>query len=205
MSYEELIQRCIKRDGPSWDEFVRQYQGLVTRSVRYKLSKMAVRAPRSEIADIVQEIFLSLWEKNKLAEIRDPKCLKSWLAMLSLNTASNHYRSKAFRESSDTLPLHMEIGTDDNSLTLEETLPSHSFDTERILKNKDLSRLLEREMGTLSHKERLAVKLSIYDDKRQSDVAEIMNIPANSAATLIRRGKEKLRERLAEALKENRG
>ena len=63
MSTEDLIQRCVHRDGPAWDEFVRKYQGLVTRTVRYKLSRMAVRASRSEVADIVQEIFLYLWEK----------------------------------------------------------------------------------------------------------------------------------------------
>lgn len=205
MPIDNLLQRCVQRDGQAWDEFVRKYQGIVKRSVSYKLSRLSARVSRSEVADIVQDIFLSLWEKNRLIELRDPKCLTSWLIMISVNRASNYHNSRAVRESSGTIPIDSEIGNDDNSLSIGDTLPSLSFDTNRIFENRDLMGLIKRNIGALAHKERLAVKLSLYDGKRQKEIAEIMNIPENSAATLIRRGKEKLRERLTEAMKENRG
>ena len=40
MSIEELIERCIRKDGSAWDEFIRQYQGLVRKVAYYRFNNV---------------------------------------------------------------------------------------------------------------------------------------------------------------------
>jgi hypothetical protein len=40
MSIEELIERCIRKDGSIWDEFIRQYQGLVRKIAYYRFNNV---------------------------------------------------------------------------------------------------------------------------------------------------------------------
>ena len=76
MSTEELIERCIKKDGSAWEEFIRKYQSLVRKAVYYRLHNVL----RNDVDDIVQEVFLALWKDDKLSSLRDVSRLKGWLA-----------------------------------------------------------------------------------------------------------------------------
>lgn len=202
MSTEELIKRCLERDVAAWDVFVRRYQRLISRSVRYKLKRLNVRTTQRFVDDIVQDIFLLMWEKDKLSGIRDIRSVEDWLVMLSINSASNYCRDRTFRESEKAFSLEKIINSEKGAITLGDILPSPAPGIHREIENRDLENILEREMAFLCPREQLAIKLNAFDGKTQNDISEIMKIPSSTVATLIRRGKQKLRERLGAVLKQ---
>jgi RNA polymerase sigma-70 factor (ECF subfamily) len=196
MSIEELLQKCLSRDASSYDEFIRRYQRLVTRSVNYKLAKLNVRLVRNELEDIVQEIFFSIWDQNKLTGLKDPECLDSYLVMLSINATSNYCRTRELRQAEKTLSLDSLLYPEDNSISLGDIIPSPSLGTERMLNDNEISVTLEKEISELEPMEQLALKLNIYDGKKQKEIATIMALPEGSVATLIYRAKNRLKEKL---------
>ena len=58
----ELLQKCADKDLGAWNTLVKRYGSVVLRSVKYKLQKMGVRLPGSELCDVVQDIFTLIWE-----------------------------------------------------------------------------------------------------------------------------------------------
>ena len=192
----ELVKRCMLKESPAWDEFIRRYKGLVTRSVRYKLDRLNTRLGRSDAEDIVQEVFFSIWDRDKLTGLRDADCLESWLVMLSINAAANYCREREIRQAENTLSLDAPLHPGENSPTLGEVLPSAAFDTNDMIASGETSYILEREIAALDWREQLALKLNILDGKRQREIADIMALPEGTVATLIRRAKNRLRDRL---------
>jgi RNA polymerase sigma-70 factor, ECF subfamily len=196
MDTSELIKRCLRKDPGAWDMFVRRYRPLVVRGVKYKLSRMNMPPCGAMCDDIVQDIFICIWEKDRLREVRTVETLRGWLAILSINAVANHCVTKEFRKSRKTLSLNAPISEDDPSLTLETAVPSVQLNTENMLAANELGGILEREISKLDHRYQLAVKLRLYHGKRIKDVAGIMNIPEGTAAILLKRAMDKLRLKL---------
>lgn len=196
MTTDELVKKCKEKDTSAWDEFTRRYTHLVKRSVLYKLRKLGLSYSKDEALDIVQEVFLLIWEKDKLTLLKSPSSLKGWLAIVSINITSNYCRKYLFRSQRDILSLNAPRGPEPGSATLEDLLSSDKLNTERTLEANELKRVLNEELSRLPQKQELALKFNIYDGEKQSDIARIMNIPEGTVATLIKRGKDTLRERL---------
>ena len=55
MNIEELIEHCIRKDGSVWDEFIRQYQGLVRTAAYYRLNNVL-----KNDAEKISNIFTSI-------------------------------------------------------------------------------------------------------------------------------------------------
>lgn len=66
-----LVKACRRGDESAWDELVDRYQRLV-----FAIPSRA-GLPDSEAADILQEVFLTLFQK--LDEIEQPEKIRSWL------------------------------------------------------------------------------------------------------------------------------
>ncbi|MGB2600303.1 MAG: sigma-70 family RNA polymerase sigma factor [Candidatus Omnitrophota bacterium] len=200
MTTEQLIKRCIDKDHGAWGEFVKRYQGLVTRGVRYKLKKLNINLPNSEFRDIVQEIFLYIWEKDKLSGIRDVSCIRAWLAMISVNRTFNYCKSKTFRMERNARSLDEDLSEDKPGRTLKSILPSTKLDNSKSIESNEIRKALEKGISKLSHKQQLALKLSLYDGRTQKEISRIMNEPENTIASHIKRGKEYLRKGLSDFL-----
>ena len=192
MHADKLVKKCIGSDYLAWNEFVRLYEGLVYRSVRCKLNRINAYAMQSDIHDIVQEIFIMLWEKNKLSMLRDIKRLKAWLVKVSTNSTVNYCR-KVFKITKRTSSLDKTL-TDDASYTLAAIIPCNKSNGLETIEAKEFQDILEREISKLNHKQRQAFKLNVYDCKKQRDIAEIMDIPAGTVSTLVSRAKRQVCE-----------
>ena len=188
MSTEELIERCIRKDGSAWDEFIRQYQGLVRKAVYYRLNNVL----RDDVDDIVQEVFLTLWKDDKLLKLKDISRLKGWLFIVTINLTSSYGRLPCKRLKM-TRSIH-ERPSYDKSVTFEDAIISKQPDPASSAEIKETISYVEKRIDTLKSEERTALKLHAYDGQTQKDIAGIMNIPTNTAASLIRRAKIKVQE-----------
>ena len=195
MNTQELVERCIKRDRKAWTEFVREYEGLVKRAVWYKINRMNSKALMSDLEDIVQEVFLMLWDDNKPASVRDTSKLKGWLVIVAINKTIN-YAKRRWNEEKRTRSLDERLL--EGELTLEDVIPSGALDSSKALEFKEMSKSIRRSVKMLKEKERRVLELNLYGGKRQVDIAEVMDIPVGTVSTLISRGKRKVQESIRE-------
>ena len=91
-----LVDRIRTGDEEAFAEFYKIYAPMVHGII-------LARAPRSEVDDIVQEVFLSAY-KN-LDSLREKNAVGAWLAMIARNRATEFFRqAKPTEELSENLP-----------------------------------------------------------------------------------------------------
>ena len=66
------------------------FASLYERYARVIHGVLLTRAPRADIEDLVQDVFLSAW--NRLDALRDPAAFGGWLAMIARNRATDFHR-----------------------------------------------------------------------------------------------------------------
>lgn len=201
MTTEELLTKCVNYNRDAWDIFIKRYKTLVTKSVRYKMISLGVAFSQNESRDIVQQIFLELWTKNKLKKLRKTACLENWLTIISLNITLNYCKEKTFRNSRKSISLEKDLcrhNEGHEKILLNKFLSDEKFDGTRLLESHETLQAITHEISKLEYRRALILKLNIYHGKTQKDIAGIMNIPAGTVATLIKRSKELLRKKLRE-------
>jgi RNA polymerase sigma factor (sigma-70 family) len=196
MTTEQLVARCVRRDRKAWTEFVQEYEGLVRKAVWYKIHRMNAISLRSEADDIVQEVFLKLWEDNKLASVEDTSKLKSWLVIVAINRTID-YCSGRWKKDRKTLPLEGSIA--DGEFSLEDIIPAEGSDQSKELELKELTERAFHEISNLKKRDRRILKLNLSGEK-QTDIAGMMDMPVNTVVSIIRRAKEKVKEGMKECL-----
>lgn len=180
----ELVRRCISREEKAWLEFIDKFSGLVYYSARERLKRSGFSFGEQDIQDIVQNVFIEIWEKSKLIEIRERHKIKAWLSVVSQTRALNFMRKKKER------------------LLGEEEL----FKVENIVSDRregyriELEEELEKAIEGFSPREKIILKLSILEGRTHKEIAGFMKIPVNTVSTIIARKKEVLRK----VLKNNR-
>ncbi len=93
----EFVQRCVNGDRLAWDEFIKRYSRLVY-SYIYSVFKVKgyFSAPQDAVAELFQEIFLSLIKDNyrrlRSFKARNGCSLASWLRQVSINATINYLR-----------------------------------------------------------------------------------------------------------------
>jgi RNA polymerase sigma-70 factor (ECF subfamily) len=196
METRELLKKCVKKDKKAWDIFIKRYGYIVEKSVRYKLKALNIRSSREEYRDIVQEVFLIIWDKNRLLAVKNAETLKGWLAIVSINITSNYCRKEIFKKAENTLSLDEDLSPAGTGCTLHSVIMDKKSDVFRETESEEFRGLIEREISKLEYRQQLAIKFQLYDGKTQRDISEIMNIPEGTAATLLKRAKSRLRKRL---------
>jgi len=176
----DLIERCIKREEKAWSEFIDRFSGLVYYSASQRLKRDGFRFNEQDVQDIVQNVFVDIWEKSKLAEVRERNKIQAWLSIVGQTRALNFMRKKKER------------------LLSEEEL----FSVENIISDRgaeyraELIEELEKAVEEFPPREKIVLKLNIIHGKTHKEIAEFMNIPINTVSTIIARRKELLRKAL---------
>nr|MBU1327742.1 sigma-70 family RNA polymerase sigma factor [Candidatus Omnitrophota bacterium] len=177
----DLIGRCIKREERAWSEFIDKFSALVYYSARERLKRNGFSFGEQDIQDIVQNVFIDIWEKSRLAEVRERDKIKAWLSIIGQTRALNFMRKKRER------------------LLGEEEL----FKVENIVSDKgeeyriELVEELEKAVEDFSPREKIILKLNMIHGKTHKEIADFMNMPINTVSTIIARRKELLRKLLS--------
>ncbi len=80
----QIVERILAGDEEAFGELYKMYAAMVHGIV-------LARVPRDEVADIVQEVFLSAYKNLKT--LRDKTAVGAWLAMIARNRAAEFYRN----------------------------------------------------------------------------------------------------------------
>lgn len=184
-----LIERCLAKDKDAFSEFVSRYKNLVNYSIRLRLEKSRFSYSPEDIKDISQNVFLEIWEKEKLKTVRDKTKIDSWLAIVSQNTTIDYIRKhRSWREK-------IVILDEDSEEGILDLIPSKSDPIEEIATSQ-LSQTLSELFDLLLPRERLVLSLNLLHNQTHRQIAKILNVSINTISTLIRRTKIKLRKEL---------
>ena len=174
-----LISRCIEKDPLSWAEFVRRFSPLIAFSIQKALRRFTGTYRTGEVEDIKQDIFVMLWDKNKLREVKDRERIDYWLSSVSMNAATSYLRSKNKEILAGDLFKFED--TPDQRLT-------HPLDgMQKYEKIKEL-------FSTLNTREKLIFKLCFEKNKKDMEVSQILKIPRNSVTSTISKIRKKLKK-----------
>ena len=169
----------------AWNDFVRQYSGLIYHRIKTTLS-FHYRGPSQHlIDDIFQDIFLSL-VKDEFAQLRcfrgDHNCtLASWLRMIATRRTIDHLRKFNFL---------MEM--------LEEPLGNHSAEIPETPLDNEQSELLVEAVQNLPPHEKIIIDLFFREGLPAKDIASMLRISVGAVYTQKSRILAKLRETLKE-------
>jgi RNA polymerase sigma factor (sigma-70 family) len=176
----DLIERCIKREEKAWEEFINRFSGLVYYSARERLRRDRFSFNEQDVQDITQNVFMDIWEKSRLIEIRERNKIKAWLSIIGQTRALNFMRKKRER-----LLREEELFSIDNLVS-----------DQGAERRAELIEELEKALEGFSPREKIILKLKIIHAKAHKEIADFMDIPINTVSTIIARKKALLRKTL---------
>ncbi len=198
LSPDELVQNCIKKDKRAWDIFVERYSKVVFWAIRDRLKRFGYNFDEGDIEDIHQDVFISLYSDNKLAQLKDNDRVAGWLAMVAGNAAIDYFKKMKRQSPPNSLSLYEEIYKSEGGgdKTLEDVLPSQDTGPAKQAHLNDVFKLVDSAIDSFRPKEKVVVKLNLLHGMKHRDIAEALRLPVNTVSTTIARAKEDLREKL---------
>ena len=125
--------------------------------------------------DLVQEVFINFWEKNRVAQLNGS--LKSYLFTAVKNNALAYIRKNN--------KYLLEELNDDIDLFVEESIDSEMLD--------DKNKQLYKELDNLSENNRKVFEAIVFENLKYKEVAEIHGVSVNTVKTQFSRSLKQLR------------
>ncbi len=128
--------------------------------------------------DIVQEVFIKLWEKT---DLRIDRSLESYLFLMVKNRCIDYLRALHVEDKKKQKLMEAQILSDSTHIELDE----------------NAVQLIKRTISRLPDQCQQVYKFAIYDDMRYVDIAKELNISVNAVKVQMFRARKYLRENLA--------
>ena len=173
----ELIRRIGQGDRQSFELFYDRLAGTLFAIANRVLNN------REAAEDVLQEVFLQIWDKAPLYDPARGKPI-TWAVTLVRNKAIDRLRSLQRRS-------RLRDDLQRESETLDQADERTSLDAAIA---GEASVLLREVLLQLGPEQRTAVELAFFDGLTQSEIAERLGEPLGTVKARIRRGLAKLRE-----------
>ncbi|MEM9552624.1 MAG: sigma-70 family RNA polymerase sigma factor [Acidobacteriota bacterium] len=171
---ESILKRVAQGDATAVQDCIDAYGGLIWSMARKK------GLAQQDAEDIVQEIFIDLW---KSAERFDPSKASetAFIAMITRRRLIDRLRREQRRPSTQVMIPELHDVADNEHRQLEAVV--------------EVS-LASKALAELKPKERRVLLLSTYHGMSHGQIAEHTGIPLGTVKTYIRRGLQRVKERL---------
>jgi len=172
----QLVQLCLRGDGPSWEELVRRH----TRRVYSLCYRFTGNGASSE--DLTQEVFLRIF--RTLASYQSVQgAFPTWLTSVTRNLLVDHYRRTRRDRMTDSM--------DDAMPQLEEKhSPMRAPD--KLAQAAELSEQLQQGLARLSPELREAVILRDLQGLDYGEIRSVLQVPEGTVKSRINRGRIEL-------------
>jgi RNA polymerase sigma-70 factor (ECF subfamily) len=170
-----------------FESLYRQYFDFVWSCVR----RLGVN--REAVDDVVQEVFIVI--HSRLHTLERPEALRSWIYGVVRRTVSGYHRSKRLKESSSV------------SLAAEPDARARPRTPSDLAEQNDQVRLLYSLLEELDEPKREVFMMAEIDELSVPEIAEILEIPLNTAYSRLRAARQAFEEALGRRslLSEGRG
>jgi len=184
----QLVKATLEGESHAFEEIVGRYQRLVFNIVYHYLGR------RSEVEDLAQEVFLKVFRSLDTFDPKRP--LKAWISRITANTCLDEVRKAHKRK----IRLFADLGRDEEGRVeyFYERFSQHSALSERDV--QELFALLEKLMGRLNEKDKMAFVLRELEGLSYSEIAQTLGTTELAARIRVSRSKRRLQKDLEQVL-----
>ena len=175
----ELLRRIGAGDLRSFEEFYRRFGGVLFATI------IRILNHQEAAEDVLQEVFLQIWEKAPLYDAARGKPL-TWVVTLARNRAIDRLRS-----TQRSLRLHSEAEREAQAFD-----PAEERSSVDALEAVETGKLVREAVRKLSKDQKEAISLAFFSGLTQTEIAERLGEPLGTVKARIRRGMMRLRELL---------
>ena len=185
----KLVAAILNKNRKAAAEFVSKYSDPVYRYARYRLM------PRIDMVDdLVQEVFLCLWNRSDQWECRGT--LQGWLLRIGTNLAYNHLRSVRRRREQPIEPVPWSGGgeEEDDALTPGWLVDDASLGPDALAEQRERRQWLERRIDELPEEKREVVRMVHDAEMEMREVAERLGVPEGTVKSRLYHARKELAE-----------
>ena len=184
----QLVKATLEGEPHAFEEIVGRYQRLVFNIVYHYLGR------RGEVEDLAQEVFLKVFRSLDTFDAKRP--LKAWISRITANTCLDEVRKARKRK----IQLFADLGRDEEDRVeyFYERFSQHSTLSERDV--QELFELLEKLMGRLNEKDKMAFVLRELEGLSYPEIAQALQTTELAARIRVSRSKRRLQKDLEQVL-----
>jgi RNA polymerase sigma-70 factor, ECF subfamily len=176
-----LIERALQGDQSCFTALIERHRRYIY-CIAYK-----VALHEEDALDICQQVYIKLM--NRLDSYQPGGSFKSWLAVMTTNTAIDFLR-RSYRKEHPTDPVVMS-GMVDSSIQGETATIRRDIDQQRRIEQ------VQHAMAQLSPQQRAIFTLRFYEDMATSDIADQLGVTNKQIRVQLCRAVQKLRDVLS--------
>ena len=169
---EQLMTLAQHEDGIAFDTLMSRHTGLVWKLVQQYMGSL------KDVDDVYQDICLTVWQKKDSWK-PDIARFSTWLYRIVANRCIDLLRARK-NQTSDEKVLY--------------DLESHAPKADDIVLNKQIASTLKDCLNILPDQQRRALMLLYYEDQTIDDICDEMILSEDAVRSLLKRGKQKLRQ-----------
>jgi RNA polymerase sigma-70 factor (ECF subfamily) len=167
----------LSRDPEALEQLHDRYRAILKSII------MQVLHDDAEADDVLQEVFLQVWDRADSYSSHKGK-LVSWLCTLARRRAIDRLRQhSAYRRATD----RYEVSCNHSDKAVDET---HTVESEAC--RDDLRDLLEQHMKMLPPNQERVIRLAFFENRSQREISVLTNTPLGTVKTRIELGIRKL-------------
>lgn len=180
-----LLLRVKNGDQAAFAELYDRYAPLVFSMV------VRIVQETAEAEDVVQEIFLTVW--NKVSLFNEEKgSVYTWIVTITRRKAIDRLRSKEMMNRRERID-------EDTAGTIPDA--AYMANPLNVAIGAEYDGMMRSALMSLSDDQRQVIELSYYEGYTQEQIAGRLNIPLGTVKTRMRQGLMKLRDFLQERLR----
>ena len=174
---QQLMNSILRRRPDALERLYKRYR-VVLKSII-----MQVLHDDTEADDVLQEVFLQVWDRAPSYSAGKGK-LMSWLCTLARRRAIDRLRQHgAYRRATD----RYEVSCNHSDKGFDE---SHTVEREAF--RYDLRSLLDQQLNTLPPNQREVIRLAFLEEMSQREISALTQTPLGTVKTRIELGIKKL-------------
>ncbi len=174
---QQLMNDVLRRLPDALERLYKRYR-VVLKSVI-----MQVLHDETEADDVLQEVFLQVWDRAPTYSSGKGK-LMSWLCTLARRRAIDRLRQQsAYRRATDRY--EVSCNHPDKSATESHTVEREAF-------RDDLRLLLQQHLATLPANQQEVIRMAFLEEKSQREISAATDTPLGTVKTRIELGIKKL-------------
>ncbi|MCK4463575.1 MAG: sigma-70 family RNA polymerase sigma factor [Candidatus Omnitrophica bacterium] len=196
LDIKALIHKCTEKNPLAWAEFISRYSPLAYRAIRKRLENHNFRFNKEDIEDLRQGLFIKIWQGKSLETVRNAPDIKYWIVMIAANFASDFYRRSQKDVLNKAASIFEEVVINNRNIALGSFIKSDIPSPRKKIEKNNLKKIIENTFSELSSKQRIAVKLNIFHNKKYREISKILKVSLGNVSSLIRRAKLKIKKNL---------
>ncbi len=170
-----LLYRIAQRDQAAARLFIARHSDYIMKIAMLKLQNQA------EAEDITQDVFTAVWRTAEKWREGDAK-VTSWLYRITYNRCIDILRKR--RPTQD--------------ISVAEHIADNADSAENLQEQADQYRLIRDALDKLNSKQKRAIELIYFEDMKQQEAADLMDMSLAAFESQLRRARAQLHKYLAQ-------